>query len=57
MVEALADNPRPPGARMLPGRHGDYRIRGGDYRILYTIHDAELIVLVIEVGHRREIYR
>lgn len=56
-IEVLAENPRPPQALMLTGRHGDYRLRVGDYRILYTVHDAELIVLVIEVGHRREIYR
>lgn len=56
-LESLMDNPHPPGALMLTGRHGDYRIRVGDYRIVYTVQDDELIVLVIEVGHRREIYR
>lgn len=55
-IETLADNPRPCGALMLTGRHGDYRIRVGDYRILYTVTDTELIVLIIEIGHRREIY-
>jgi len=56
-IETLAEDPRPPGALMLAGRHGDYRLRVGDYRIIYTIHNTALIVLVIEVGHRREIYR
>ena len=52
----LADNPRPPGSIKLKGEDS-YRIRVGDYRIIYTIQDDRLIVLVIEVGHRRDIYR
>lgn len=56
-VEQLALQPRPPGAVMLKGRPGDWRIGAGDYRIIYTIDDAVLIVLVIEVDHRRSIYR
>jgi len=55
-IERLADDPRPPGAAMLKGRHGDWRIRAGDYRVIYTIQDDVLLVLVIEVGHRSSIY-
>lgn len=56
-IETLAEDPRPPGALMLTGRHGDYRIRVGDYRVIYTVADTQLIVLVIDIGHRRDIYR
>lgn len=52
----LADNPIPPKAKKLSGRDG-YRIRVGDYRIIYEIQKSLLIVLVIDIGHRREIYR
>ena len=56
-IEALATDPRPAGAIMLKGRHWDWRVRVGDWRIIYTVADAVLVVLVIEVDHRREIYR
>ena len=52
----LADNPIPPKAKKLSGRDG-YRIRVGDYRIIYEIQKNLLVVLVIDTGHRREIYR
>jgi len=53
---ALAENPRPPGSIKLTGQDA-YRIRVGDYRIIYTIQDDRLIVLVVDVGHRRDVYR
>jgi mRNA interferase RelE/StbE len=56
-IERLADDPRPPGAALLKGRRGDWRIRAGDHRVIYTIQDDVLLVLVIEVGHRSSIYR
>jgi mRNA interferase RelE/StbE len=56
-AEALRVDPRPTGAIMLAGMHGVMRIRVGDYRVLYTIDEGELVILVIEAGHRREIYR
>lgn len=56
-VELLADEPRPPGAKKLVGGDGAWRIRTGDYRVIYEIDDGVLIVLVLAVGHRREIYR
>jgi mRNA interferase RelE/StbE len=55
-MEALCDNPRPPGSVKLSGMEY-YRIRHGDYRIIYEIEDSRLIIVVIKVGHRREIYR
>jgi len=55
-IGALAENPRPVGAEKLSG-DDKYRIRQGDYRILYEIVDAELTVTVVRVGNRREVYR
>ena len=56
-IELLAEQPRPSGARKLVGGDGLMRVRTGDYRIVYEIHDDVLVVLVVAVGHRREIYR
>lgn len=56
-IELLAESPRPPGAKKLAGGTGDWRVRTGDYRIIYEIRDAELIVLVVAAGHRRDIYQ
>ena len=52
----LAENPIPPKAKKLTGRDG-YRIRVGDYRIIYEIQKNVLVVLIIDIGHRREISR
>jgi mRNA interferase RelE/StbE len=57
LIAALADNPRPPGVVKLSGEDGLYRVRGGDYRAIYRIEDARLLILVVKVGHRRDIYR
>ena len=54
-IEALRDDPRPHGCKRLSGRQ-EYRIRVGDYRILYEIADVVLRVLVVRVGHRRDVY-
>lgn len=56
-IDALAENPRPHGYRKLVGTHDDYRIRVGDYRIIYSIEDDRLVILIIDVGHRKDIYR
>jgi mRNA interferase RelE/StbE len=57
-VTALADNPRPSGTKALQGSDAAYlRIRVGDYRVVYSIDDAVLLVLVVRIGHRREVYR
>jgi mRNA interferase RelE/StbE len=53
----LAGHPRPPGCEKLVGAEDLYRIRVGDYRIIYQIRDELLLVLVVKIGHRREIYR
>jgi mRNA interferase RelE/StbE len=55
-IRALAEDPRPPGCEKLSGRDR-YRVRQGVYRIVYEIADAELIVLVIKIGHRGDVYR
>lgn len=55
-IRALAEDPRPAGCEKLTGRNR-YRVRQGAYRILYEIEDARLIVLVVKVAHRREVYR
>ena len=55
-IRALASDPRPRGVKKLAGREA-WRIRVGDYRIIYEIGDVDLTVLVVDVGHRREIYR
>jgi len=57
-AEALRDDPRPAGARMLTGMHGVWRIRvAKDYRIVYALDDDRLVILVLDAGHRREIYQ
>ena len=56
-LELLALEPRPPAATRLVGGSGEWRVRTGDYRIVYEIHDDELLVLVLRIGHRRDIYR
>jgi mRNA interferase RelE/StbE len=55
-IAKLAENPRPPGSEKLSGQE-KYRVRQGRYRILYAIHDEDLIVYVIKVGHRKDVYR
>ena len=55
-IEALRDEPRPPGAEKLSAQER-YRVRQGDYRILYRVADAERTVEVVKVGHRRGVYR
>jgi len=55
-IGQLADNPRPPGSRKLSG-HDRYRIRQGAYRIVYSIDDVEIVVVVVKVGHRKNVYR
>jgi mRNA interferase RelE/StbE len=55
-IEALRDDPRPPGAEKLSAQER-YRVRQGVYRILYAIDDAVLIVEVVKVGRRRDVYR
>lgn len=56
-IEALRDDPRAPGCEKLAGGDELYRTRQGVYRIVYAIHDEQVIVEVIRVGHRSEVYR
>ncbi len=56
-IELLAEDPHPPAAARLDGGAGEWRVRNGDYRIIYEIHQDQLLVLVLNVGHRREIYQ
>ena len=56
-INALAENPRPQGAEKMKGEEDLYRVRSGEYRVVYAVRDEVLMVLVVRVGHRREIYR
>jgi mRNA interferase RelE/StbE len=57
VIDALAEDPTPLGATRLRGRENAYRIRFGDYRMVYEVHATEIVVYVVGVAHRREIYR
>jgi mRNA interferase RelE/StbE len=56
-VASLSDEPFPPGARKLQGTEHTYRIRVGDYRVLYEVHHAFVRVLIVRVRHRKDAYR
>jgi mRNA interferase RelE/StbE len=56
-IRSLADNPRPPGCEKLAGEGDRYRMRVGRYRIIYSVGDGELLVVVVRVGHRKDVYR
>jgi mRNA interferase RelE/StbE len=56
LIEALGDDPRPVGGEKLTG-HELFRMRQGNYRILYSIQDNELTIWIVKVGHRKEVYR
>jgi mRNA interferase RelE/StbE len=55
-IERLADDPRPNGSEKLSGQER-YRVRQGTYRIVYEIREQELVVMVVKIGHRRDVYR
>ncbi|WP_233201899.1 type II toxin-antitoxin system RelE/ParE family toxin [Cryobacterium sp. Y11] len=54
-IALLGEDPRPPGAKALQGRDG-LRVRVGTYRIIYTVHDDVLVIVVVTLGHRKDIY-
>jgi mRNA interferase RelE/StbE len=56
-IEALSENPRPDGVVKMKGHNSRYRIRIGNYRVVYDINDGQLLVLVLQCRHRREVYR
>ena len=56
-IQDLSSDPRPPGCEKLSGHDDKYRVRQGTYRIVYSNSDAGLVVCVVKVGHRKEVYR
>ena len=56
-IRALTTEPRPRGVEKLVGQQQRYRLRQGRYRIIYEIQDEELLIVVVRVGHRRDVYR
>ena len=56
-IELLAATPRPPGCVAITGETSVYRVRVGDYRVMYEVHDEVLLIQVVRIGHRREVYR
>ena len=56
VVESLGEEPRPHGARKLVGEETAWRIRAGDYRVIYDVFDDVLVVTVVRAGHRRDVY-
>ena len=56
-IDLLADNPRPPHCIALAGEDSVYRVRVSDYRILYEVLDKQLVIHVVRIGHRRDVYR
>jgi mRNA interferase RelE/StbE len=56
-IDTLAENPRPAGVKKLQGEPSIWRVRVGDYRVLYAVEDNRLLVLVVKVGHRSHVYR
>jgi len=55
-MRGLSAQPRPPGCEKLTG-HDLFRVRQGDYRVLYEVEDTDLVVTVFKIGHRRDVYR
>lgn len=55
-IQGLASHPRPPGAEKLSGQE-KYRLRPGDYRVLYSVDDSQKILVIVKIGHRRNVYR
>ncbi len=57
VIQALATDPRPPGCRKLSGYDDVFRVRIGRYRVLYSIEDRRLVIIVLKVGDRKDVYR
>ena len=55
-IRSLTESPRPPGCEKLSGGADKYRIRHGHYRIIYSVNDTDLLVYVVKVGHRKDVY-
>ena len=57
LIDALSENPYPAGCKKIAGSDHTYRVRQGDYRIVYSVFNARLIVQIVKIGHRKDIYR
>lgn len=57
VIVSLGIEPRPFGCKKLTGTASTYRLRAGDYRIIYDVYDKQIVVSVLKIGHRREIYK
>lgn len=57
IIDRLSENPRPPGTKKLYSKKNWWRIRAGDYRILYEIDDSEELITIFRIGHRKDVYR
>lgn len=57
IIDSLETDPRPNGVKKMKGHDNRYRVREGDYRVVYQIDDGKLLVLIIDIGHRKDIYR
>jgi mRNA interferase RelE/StbE len=56
-IDALAADPRPPGVKKMQGAANLWRVRVGDYRIVYEIHDRKIVIVVLRIAHRKDVYR
>ncbi|WP_237189546.1 type II toxin-antitoxin system RelE family toxin [Rothia nasimurium] len=56
-IQELASNPYPPGTKKIVGGDGELRLRVGNYRVIYAVEEGRLIILVLTIGHRREVYK
>jgi mRNA interferase RelE/StbE len=56
-IEELCSNPFPPGAKKLQGEPDHYRVRAGDYRVVYRVDGRRVVIVIVRIGHRREVYR
>ena len=57
VIRALSTDPRPPGCRKLSGHDDVFRVRSGRYRVLYSIEDRRLVIIILKVGDRKDVYR
>ncbi|MDD5268104.1 MAG: type II toxin-antitoxin system RelE/ParE family toxin [Methylococcales bacterium] len=57
LIDALSENPYPAGHKKLSGSEHTYRIRCGDYRVVYSVFNTQLIIQILKIGHRKDIYR
>jgi mRNA interferase RelE/StbE len=56
-IQDLSSDPRPPGCEKLSGHDDKYRVRQGTYRLVYSVSDVSLVICIVKVGHRKEVYR